>query len=43
MLTLIFNAVHLPAGTDETQPAQYTADPEEAPVTVPVGAGVESP
>ena len=43
VLTLIFNAVHLPAGTDETQPAQYTADPEEAPVTVPVGAGVESP
>jgi solute:Na+ symporter, SSS family len=43
VLTLIFNAVHLPAGTDETQPAQFTADPEEAPVTVPVGAGVESP
>jgi SSS family solute:Na+ symporter len=42
VLTLIFNAVHLPAGTDETQPAQYTADPEEAPVTVPVGAGIES-
>ena len=43
VLTLIFNAIHLPAGTDETQQAQYTADPEEAPVTVPVGAGVKSP
>jgi len=43
VLTLIFNATHLPAGTDETRPAQYTADPEDEPVTVPVGAGVESP
>jgi solute:Na+ symporter, SSS family len=43
VLTLIFNATHLPSGTDETQPAQYTVDPEDEPVTVPVGAGVKSP
>jgi solute:Na+ symporter, SSS family len=43
VLSLIFNATHLPSGTDETQPAQYTVDPEDEPVTVPVGAGVKSP
>jgi solute:Na+ symporter, SSS family len=31
VLTLIFRAVRLPAGSDETQPASYTFDPEEAP------------
>jgi solute:Na+ symporter, SSS family len=40
VLTAVFRAVKLPAGTDETQPAQYTADPEEAPAAVvPAGAG----
>ena len=29
VLTLIFRALKLPAGADETQPAQYTADPED--------------
>ena len=40
VLTVIFRLVKLPAGTDETQPAQYEADPEQAPaVVVPAGAG----
>ena len=44
VLTLIFKATKLPEGTDETQPAQYTADPEDAAeVVVPAGAGVKSP
>jgi solute:Na+ symporter, SSS family len=43
VLTPIFRAVRLPAGADETQPAQYTADPEEAPaVVVPAGAGTKA-
>ena len=36
VLTVVARLVHLPEGTDETQPAHYTADPEEAPVPVPV-------
>jgi SSS family solute:Na+ symporter len=36
VLTVVARLVHLPDGPDETQPAHYTADPEEAPVTVPV-------
>ncbi len=43
VLTLIFNATKLPAGADETVPAQYTADPadgEAAPV--PAGAATRS-
>jgi solute:Na+ symporter, SSS family len=40
VLTVVFRAVKLPAGADETQPAQYEADPEKAPaVVVPAGAG----
>jgi solute:Na+ symporter, SSS family len=34
--TLVFRAVKLPEGTDETQPAHYTADPDEPSVPVPV-------
>ena len=30
VLTLIFRALRLPAGTDETQPEHYVADPEPA-------------
>ncbi|MBV9445934.1 MAG: sodium:solute symporter [Streptosporangiaceae bacterium] len=37
VLTLIFKAVHVPAGADETLPHQYTADPEETPAPVPAG------
>jgi SSS family solute:Na+ symporter len=36
VLTVAARLLHLPDGTDETQPAHYTADPEEAPVPVPV-------
>jgi solute:Na+ symporter, SSS family len=42
VLTLVFRAVRLPAGTDETQPAQYTADPVAAPaaaVRAPAATG----
>jgi hypothetical protein len=33
VLTLVFRAARLPAGTDETMAADYSADPGEAPVT----------
>jgi solute:Na+ symporter, SSS family len=36
VLTAASRLLHLPDGTDETQPAHYTADPEEGPVPVPV-------
>jgi solute:Na+ symporter, SSS family len=39
VLTLIFRAVRLPAGSDETEAASYTYDPEEAPeAAVPAAA-----
>jgi SSS family solute:Na+ symporter len=37
VLTWVFRLLKLPAGTDETQQANYTDDPEEAPVPVPAG------
>jgi SSS family solute:Na+ symporter len=37
VLTLVFKAVRLPEGTDETSPEQYKADPAEAPVAAPAG------
>jgi solute:Na+ symporter, SSS family len=43
VLTLIFRAMRLPAGTDETQPSHYVADPEtSAAAPVPVGAAAET-
>jgi solute:Na+ symporter, SSS family len=43
VLTLIFSATKLPAGTDETQPSHYTYDPEEEPAAeVPAGAGTRA-
>jgi SSS family solute:Na+ symporter len=37
VLTLAFRLARLPAGTDETAPAQYTADPDGTPgAAVPV-------
>jgi solute:Na+ symporter, SSS family len=39
VLTLVFRAVKLPAGADETLPEHYTADPENTPVAVPATAG----
>jgi SSS family solute:Na+ symporter len=44
VLTLIFRAVKLPEGVDETQPAQYSADPEAGPAaTIPTPAGTKAP
>ena len=39
VLTLIFKAVRVPEGTDETSPEQYKADPAGAPVAAPAGVG----
>jgi solute:Na+ symporter, SSS family len=40
LLTLLFRAVKVPEGTDETQPEQFVADPEpEAAPPIPVIAG----
>jgi SSS family solute:Na+ symporter len=39
VLTLIFKAVRVPEGTDETSPEQYKADPAEAPAPAPAGVG----
>jgi solute:Na+ symporter, SSS family len=42
--TLVFRAVRLPAGTDETQPAQYTVDPvTAAAAAVPAPAATGAP
>jgi solute:Na+ symporter, SSS family len=43
ILTLIFKAVRVPEGADETLPHQYTADPAPAREPAPAGAGVGSP
>jgi solute:Na+ symporter, SSS family len=44
VLTLVFRAAKLPAGTDETQPAEYTYDPADgATAPVPAGAGTGTP
>ena len=39
VLTLIFRAVKVPEGSDETLPHQYTADPDAAPAPAPAGVG----
>jgi SSS family solute:Na+ symporter len=36
LLTLVFHAVRLPAGADETSPAHYLAEAPLAPVPIPV-------
>jgi SSS family solute:Na+ symporter len=41
ILTLVLRAVRVPAGTDETLPRQYSADPAEAPAA-PAAAAVGS-
>ena len=44
VLTLVFRAVKLPAGTDETLPQHYTADPAEAhAAAVPAPAATRAP
>ena len=42
VLTLILKAVKAPAGTDETLPHQYTADPAPTPAPAPAGVGLRS-
>jgi solute:Na+ symporter, SSS family len=42
ILTLVFKAVRLPEGTDETLPQQYTADPAAAPAPAPAVAGLRA-
>jgi hypothetical protein len=39
VLSVILNATKVPAGTDETLPHQYTADPEPESAPVPAGIG----
>jgi SSS family solute:Na+ symporter len=41
VLTLIFRAVRVPQGADETLPHHYTADPVDAPAPTPAGVGTE--
>jgi solute:Na+ symporter, SSS family len=41
VLTLIFKALRVPQGVDETLPHQYTADPEPAAAPVPAGVGAD--
>ena len=44
VLTLIFNATKLPAGTDETHPSHYTYDPEDGEAeVVPATASTSTP
>jgi solute:Na+ symporter, SSS family len=43
VLTFVFHGVKLPAGTDETSPANYTVDPPDGEaVPVPAGAGTRA-
>jgi SSS family solute:Na+ symporter len=39
ILTIIFRALKVPQGADETLPHQYTVDPVSAPAPVPAGVG----
>jgi solute:Na+ symporter, SSS family len=39
VLTLILRTLKVPAGSDETRPEEYTADPEQAPARTPAGVG----
>ena len=44
VLTFVFRAIKLPAGTDETLPGHYTADPAEGPAAaVPAPAATTAP
>jgi solute:Na+ symporter, SSS family len=42
ILTLVFRAVRLPEGADETLPQQYTADPADGPAPAPAAAGLRA-
>jgi len=41
-IAILMAAVKAPAGTDETLPHQYTADPAPAPAPAPAGVGLRS-
>ncbi len=40
ILTVVFRAVKVPQGADETLPHQYTADPADLPAPTPAGIGL---
>ena len=40
ILTLLFKAARIPAGSDETRPHEYRADPPEVPAAAPAPVGV---
>ena len=40
ILTLVFKAIRVPEGADETLPHQYTADPAQAPARAPAPIGI---
>jgi hypothetical protein len=40
ILTVVFRALKVPQGSDETLPHQYTADPADAPTPAPAGVGL---
>jgi SSS family solute:Na+ symporter len=42
ILTLVFRAVRLPEGADETLPQQYTADPADGQAPAPAAAGLRA-
>ncbi len=42
VLTLIFRAVRVPEGADETLPHEYCSDPPQAPAATPAGVGAAS-
>jgi SSS family solute:Na+ symporter len=42
ILTLVFKAVRLPEGADETLPQQYTADPADGQAPAPAAAGLRA-
>ena len=42
VLTLVLRAARVPAGTDETLPRQYTADPVDTPAPAPAAAVLRS-
>jgi SSS family solute:Na+ symporter len=42
VLTVVFKAVRVPEGADETLPHEYRSDPEQAPAATAAGVGVAS-
>jgi len=42
LLTLALRVLKVPAGTDETRPEEYTADPGRAPAPAPAGVAAQA-